>query len=173
MLTVMIPALDDEPALLDTIAALVPAAAEGVVRDVILIAPETTGFVAVVADAAGCALVRAEGGRPEMLAAGAASARCAWSLVIEPGLVPAGGWMDEAADFLAGSPDGARGAAFTLTPRGGRGRLRAMLANGGASLLGRPHPAAALIVATERLAARNLPRVVRLASPMIDRRGRR
>jgi hypothetical protein len=173
MLTVLILALDDEPALLDTIAALVPAAAEGVVRDVILVAPQAAEFVSVVADAAGCALIHAAGSRPDMLAAGAGMARCAWTLVVEPGLVPAGGWMEEAADFVAGCRDGSRAAAFTLTPRGGRGRLNAALANAKASVLGRSDPAAALIVATDRLTARNVPRIVRLASPMIDRRGRR
>ncbi|GGH12109.1 glycosyl transferase [Alsobacter metallidurans] len=173
MLSVIIPVLDDEPALLDTVAALVPAAAEGVVRDMWLVAPRLEGYPAVVADAAGCGIVEAGGSRGAMLAAAAARARSAWTLTLEPGLVPAGGWMQEAADFVA-SADGEREAAvFSLTPRGGHGRLAAGMTNWRASLFGRGRPAQGLIVATARLAAGNTPpRAVRLASPIIDRRSR-
>lgn len=172
MISVLIPLLDDEPALLDTIAALAPAVAEGVVRDLWLATPLTDGYAATVADAAGCGLVEAAGTRFEMLARAAREARSPWSLVLEPGLVPTGGWMAEAADFVSRAEDH-QTAVFTLAPRGGRSRLIAALANWQASLLGRGRPEQGLIVSTARLVKRQAPpRAVRLASLVVDRRVR-
>ena len=55
MISVVIPVESDEPALIDTLAALVPAAADGLVRDLVLAAAGGTEFLRQVADAAGCA----------------------------------------------------------------------------------------------------------------------
>ncbi len=57
MLSIVIPAWGEEPALLDTLASLVHATAEGVVRDVALATPEPNDFLRTVADSAGCELV--------------------------------------------------------------------------------------------------------------------
>ena len=56
MISVLIPVETDEPALIDTLAALVPAAADGLVRDLVLAAREDTSFLRHVSDAAGCAV---------------------------------------------------------------------------------------------------------------------
>jgi hypothetical protein len=100
MISVVIPALHPVPALVDTLAALVPGVAEGLVRDVTIIAPAETPFLAAVTEAGGSGFVVAAGGRADLIKAGAAQAKSGHVLVLEPGLVPLGDWMAALADSL-------------------------------------------------------------------------
>src|SRR3981189_3968227 len=86
MLSVIIPTDGVEPPAVATLAALVPGAAAGVVREVLLVDRAGTGVIERVADVAGCRFLRFEGSHAAALAAGAPQGR-------SPGLVflPAGG----------------------------------------------------------------------------------
>lgn len=89
MLTVLIETHNDEEPLARTLAALVPAAVEGVVRDVIVCDRLSVDHTHRVADQAGCVFVA--GGD---LQAALRRARCEWILFLEPGARPVEGWMD-------------------------------------------------------------------------------
>lgn len=84
MISVLIPVEVWEPGLVETIAALVPAVADGVVRDLVLIGPPDFEPLAAIADAAGCLLVHGEGSRSAMIALAARHARCDHVLVLPP-----------------------------------------------------------------------------------------
>jgi len=94
MISVVIEAFNAEFALVQTLAALVPAAAEGFVREVIVADAGSSDGTRLVADAAGCTII--EGGRMKALAA----ARSDWVLVVAPGVRLDPDWSREAAAFM-------------------------------------------------------------------------
>lgn len=100
MSSLILPLTGPEPALLETLAACVPAVAEGFVREAIVVARARSPALDEVIDAAGCQLVEAQGDAWSLLRAGAQKARSNWLLVMTPGLVPLGGWMAQIGDFL-------------------------------------------------------------------------
>lgn len=100
MISVLIPVEAWEPGLVETIAALVPAVADGVVRDLVLIGPPDFEPLAAIADAAGCLLVHGEGSRSAMIALGAGHARCDHVLVLPPGLIPGMPLFAELAELI-------------------------------------------------------------------------
>jgi len=172
MISVVIPVAHEEPGLLDTLAALVPAVADGLVRDLVLVSSTPNRFAEDVADASGCGVVVAPGGRAAQLAAGAAVLRAPWIMALEPGLVPAGGWMDEIADFIADSGQVQRACALTLVPRAGAGRLRPWLLNWRLAVTGQADPLQGLAAPKTAMADGSAPRLraSRLTSPVLDRR---
>ncbi len=85
--------------LLRTLAALVPAAIEGVVRDVTLLQVGDATGMAGIADEAGCQLVE-EKDFPAALARGVAGARSPWIFVVKAGTVPSRIFGEEAARAL-------------------------------------------------------------------------
>lgn len=89
MLTVLIETHNDEEPLARTLASLVPAAVEGLVRDVIVCDRQSVDHTHEVADQAGCVFIA--GGE---LQAALRRARCEWILFLEPGARPIDGWMD-------------------------------------------------------------------------------
>lgn len=101
MLSVVIPTHDSEEALARTLASLVPAAAEGVVREVVVADAGSRDGTAIVADAAGCTLIEARGTWTARLDAGVAAARRApWFLMLAPAVFLEGDWFREAAAFV-------------------------------------------------------------------------
>ena len=100
MLSLILPLTRPEPALLETLAACVPAVAEGLVREAIVVTPQRSADLDVMIDAAGCQLVEAEGDAWALSRHGAKAARSEWLLVMTPGLVPLSGWMAQVEDFL-------------------------------------------------------------------------
>jgi hypothetical protein len=167
MISVLVPVPGEEPALVDTLAALVPAVADGLVRDLVLAGPSGP-FLDSVADGAGCGRVVAAGSRVQLISAALGELRSNWVLVLEAGMVPGGAWAEEAEDFVRGRSE--RAAVFTLVAPPGRGRARALAVNMAASLAGRAHPAQGLLAPRKMLESGATGRVVRLASPMLDRR---
>ena len=83
-----------------TLAALVPGAAAGVVREVLLVDRAGTGVIERVADVAGCRFLRFEGTHAAALAAGARQARSPWLMFLHAGAVLDQGWIDEAVQFI-------------------------------------------------------------------------
>jgi len=100
MISVLIPVEAWEPGLVETIAALVPAVADGVIRDLVLIGPPDLEPLAAIADAAGCLLVHGEGARDALIARAARHVRCDHVLVLPPGLIPSAPLFAELAELI-------------------------------------------------------------------------
>ncbi len=102
MLSVIIPTEGVEQAAVATLAALVPGAASGLVREVVLVDRAGTGVIERVADVAGCRFMAFEGTRAAALAAGARQARAPWLMFLHPGAVLDSGWIEETGQFIQG-----------------------------------------------------------------------
>src|SRR3954462_2574720 len=113
MLSVIIPTEGVEQPAVATLAALVPGAAAGVVREVLLVDRSGTGVIERVADVAGWRFLPFTGSHAAALAAGARQARSPWLMFLEAGAVLDSGWIDETAQFIQRvSSSGAQRAAF-------------------------------------------------------------
>lgn len=104
-------------AVLRTLAALVPATIEGVVRDVTLLNVGDAGDLAGIADEAGCRAV-AERDFPAALARSVAGARSPWVFVVEAGTVPSRLFGEEAARALEGRWEAGGALLLRETPKG-------------------------------------------------------
>ena len=93
MLSVIIPTEGVEQTAVATLAALVPGAAAGVVREVLLVDRSGTGVIERVADVAGCRFLPFEGSRAAALAAGARQARSPWLMFLHAGAVLDSGFV--------------------------------------------------------------------------------
>jgi glycosyltransferase involved in cell wall biosynthesis len=116
MLSVVIATENAEQRLLPTLAALVPGAMAGVVREVIVADAGSSDATATIADAAGCRIDVLQAPLGERLRQAAASARAGWLLFLRPGAVPDATWTEEARRFIEraelGGEAHARAAAF-------------------------------------------------------------
>ena len=102
MLSVIIPTEGVEQPTVATLAALVPGAAAGIIREVLLVGRGDNGVIERVADVAGCHFLRFEGTRAAALAAGARQSRSPWLMFLRPGAVLDAGWIDETTQFIQG-----------------------------------------------------------------------
>src|SRR5260221_12582358 len=84
------------------LAAVVPGAAAGVVREVLLVDWAGTGVIERVADVAGCRFLPFEGSRAAALAAGGRHARSPWLMFLHAGAVLDSGWIEETSQFVQG-----------------------------------------------------------------------
>src|SRR5271154_3306659 len=100
MLSVIIPTEGVEQPTVATLAALVPGAAAGVVREVLLVDRSGTGIIERVADVAGCHFMPFEGTRAAAMAAGARQARSPWLMFLHAGAVLDSSWIEETAQFI-------------------------------------------------------------------------
>jgi len=100
MLSVVIATHDSECALLPTLAALVPGAAAGIVREVIVADAGSRDATAAIADGAGCRVLVSAQGRGARLKAAAEAARAPWLLFLRPGVVLDITWVDETRRFV-------------------------------------------------------------------------
>jgi Glycosyl transferase family 2 len=108
MLSVIIPTEGAEHPAVATLAALIPGAATGVVREVLLVDRGGNGVIERVADVAGCRYLAFEGSRAAALAAGARQARSPWLMFLHAGAVLDHGWIDETVQFIQRVSDGDR-----------------------------------------------------------------
>lgn len=120
MLSVIIPTDESERALVPTLAALVPGATAGAIREVIVADKGSRDQTAEVADIAGCRLLVSPAGLAGRLRAAAALARASWLMFLRPGIAPDTSWIPETMRFieaaeLAGGPE-RRAAAFSPGP---------------------------------------------------------
>ncbi len=111
-ISVVIPALNAAETLPATLAALAPAAVEGLVREVILVDGGSDDATRATAEAAGARVIETAPGRGGQLAEGAAQARGDWLLFLHADTVLDPGWTAEAAAFMRG-PETSAGV-FTL-----------------------------------------------------------
>lgn len=95
MLSVVIPTRNHERRLVPTLASLVPGAADGLVREVIVADGGSTDATAEVADLAGCEFLRGAGERGARLDAAARGAKGPWLLFLEPGVTLEDSWRHE------------------------------------------------------------------------------
>jgi rSAM/selenodomain-associated transferase 2 len=102
MISVVIPTLNAEASLGRTLAALVPAAVDGLVREVIVVDANSTDRTTAIAESAGATVVAAGTGRGAQLAAGAARTRFPWLLFLHADTVLEPGWEREVLRFLEG-----------------------------------------------------------------------
>ena len=102
MLSVIIPTEGVEQPTVATLAALVPGAAAGVVREVLLVDGADNGVIERVADVAGCRFLRFEGSRAAALAEGAKQARSPWLMFLRAGAMLDAGWIEETTQFIQG-----------------------------------------------------------------------
>jgi hypothetical protein len=93
-----VPVSPSPEAVVRTLSALVPAAIEGLVRDVVLAAPSGNADLARIADHAGCQLAEA-GGAADVISAGLRMARGDALLVLRAGHAPERGFFEELADL--------------------------------------------------------------------------
>src|SRR5271154_1061061 len=108
MLSVIIPTDGAEQPAVATLAALVPGAAAGVVREVLLLDRSGNGVIERVADVAGCHFLHFDGSHAAALAAGARQARSPWLMFLRAGAVLDSGWIEETAQFIQGVANSGR-----------------------------------------------------------------
>jgi rSAM/selenodomain-associated transferase 2 len=100
MISVVIPTLNAERKLTSTLAALVPAVVEGIVREAIVVDGGSTDETRAIAEAAGTHLIEAPRGRGSQLDVGARTARGDWLLFLHADTVLDPGWAEEAQGFI-------------------------------------------------------------------------
>jgi rSAM/selenodomain-associated transferase 2 len=128
MISVVIPSLNAEATLARTLAALVPAAVDGLVAEAIVVDGGSTDRTAEIAEDAGATLVTSSAGRGLQLRAGADRARFPWLLFLHADTELEPGWEREATGFMEAVDRGKRPAAaaafrFILDDAGFRPRV--------------------------------------------------
>lgn len=154
MLSVVIPTRNSEEGLARTLASLVSGAAEGVVREVVVVDDGSTDGTRIVADAAGCTLVDGGGGWCACVARGVDVARRApWFLVLPPHVSLDGDWFRETASFIDRIERSGRSEATVAAYRlaydefGWKARLAERLAALAQAMMGAPQREQGLLVA--------------------------
>ncbi|MEQ1653244.1 MAG: TIGR04283 family arsenosugar biosynthesis glycosyltransferase [Hyphomicrobium sp.] len=151
MISVIIPALNAERHLPATLTALVPAAVDGVVREVIIVDGGSTDRTRNVADHAGAEFLIAAPGRGSQLAEGAAQAKFPWLLFLHADTVLEDGWANEAVDFihrvdLGEHPRAAAAFRFRLDDKGVAPRALEMIVRARCSALRLPYGDQGLLI---------------------------
>lgn len=114
MISVVLLASEDLAGLAAQMAMLVPAAVDGLIKEVILSGASTPGVEALVEDS-GARLIAVDGDAAACLAAGAAAARGGWILTLRAAPSLRDNWRDPVEKHLAGGA----GAAAVLAAPGG------------------------------------------------------
>lgn len=134
MISVIIPTLNAEAHLGETLSSLVPAAVDGLIREVIVVDGGSSDRTLEIADGAGAEIVKSEGGRGRQLKAGAARARFPWLLFLNGDTYLDAGWERDANLHIERVDNGRRRAAaasfrFALDDEGGLPRLLETMAS--------------------------------------------
>ena len=112
MFSIVIATHDSERALVPTLAALVPGATAGIVREVIVADGGSRDKTEEVADIAGCRFLVCLVPVGARLKAAAAEARGDWLMFLNAGTVPGTTWIDEAIAFIEKTGAQERAAVF-------------------------------------------------------------
>jgi hypothetical protein len=151
MISAIIAAHDSEHALVATLAALVPGALDGLVREVIVAGAGACEGTAKVADVAGARYVQTPGTLGTRLKTAAAMARGPWLMFLQQGIAPDVTWVEEARRFVRETELAGRADAAVFGPAVTRGSRRAALGEAlmlAAAVLGtRARPAQGLLIA--------------------------
>jgi len=100
MLSVIIATDESERPLVSTLAALVPGATAGAIREVIVADIGSRDQTAEVADVAGCRIMVSPAPLAGRLRAAATLARSAWLMFLRPGMAPDATWIAESMRFI-------------------------------------------------------------------------
>jgi len=100
MLSVIIPTLNSERALVPTLAMLVSGAMSGIVREVSIADGGSTDATLEIADVAGCNVLASSAPLAGRLKTAAAAARSPWLMFLRAGTVLDATWLDETARFV-------------------------------------------------------------------------
>jgi rSAM/selenodomain-associated transferase 2 len=151
MISVVIPALNAEQSLPATLTALVPAAVDGLVREVIVVDGGSRDATREIADHCGAEIVVSPAGRGIQLAHGAARARFSWLLFLHADTVLEPGWDSEAVRFIRGVetrdlPPSAGVFRFRLNDRGYKPRALEMLVRARCAALALPYGDQGLLI---------------------------
>lgn len=157
MISVIIATQDSEADLVHALSALVPAAAEGIVREVIVVDGGSSDSTDKIVDAAGCSWEVLRGAsRSERLSHGASLAsRSDWLLFLRPETLLESGWHHEAQAFIeraARAPNGLRTAAcfrLRFEAFGIGARIRETAAGLRSQLLGMPYGDQGLLISRQ------------------------
>ncbi len=179
MVSVVIPTHESERALAHTLAALVPGALDGVLREVIVADAGSQDGTAKVADVAGCQFMVTTGARGVRLSAAAAAARSRWLWFLQPGCVPGSNWIEELVGFIRARELASdaidQAAVFRARPDRNRAPLSEALALIGTALGAKPKPSQGLLIAKslyQRLGAHH-PEATDPETELLRRLGRR
>ncbi len=153
MLTAIIATHESERALVSTLAALVPGATAGLIKEAVVADGGSRDATAEVADYAGCRFIGSQESLGARLREAAQTARTPWLMFLRAGCVPEPAWVTAVERFMVAAEDGkGRGAAvFRLAglPDGVRpglaefvGLLRMAFGSG-------PRPEQGLLIASE------------------------
>jgi glycosyltransferase involved in cell wall biosynthesis len=125
VISIIIPALNDERLLPRCLASLIPGALRGVVREVIVADGGSSDATMAIADAVGARIVHAGKDRGNRLAAGAAAAKSDWLLFLHPQTALEQGWDTEVESFIGlAMPERPRAAVFRFALEGLGGAAR-------------------------------------------------
>jgi glycosyltransferase involved in cell wall biosynthesis len=143
MVSVVIPTFNSEAHLARCLTALVPAAVDGLVREVLIVDGGSTDATAKIADSSGATFIRGERSFGQQLATGAHAAKGRWLLFLRAGTVLCGSWEEEAAKFMrtvdfGERPESAAVFRFSLDDGGFRAACRQITMRLRGSLLALP-----------------------------------
>jgi hypothetical protein len=148
MISVVISTRDSEVLLASTLAALVPGAVAGLVREVIVADGGSADGTATVADIAGCRFLASAEPLGARLSLAAAMARADWLLFLRPGSVPGTRWIDDAQRFMQESRQlGPPMRAAVFRPRPSRSRATTALTLLTSAVGALPSPERGLLIA--------------------------
>jgi glycosyltransferase involved in cell wall biosynthesis len=125
MISVVIATFNNERTLGQTLASLVRAAVDGLVREVILADAGSTDDTLAVADDAGARVVACAGPAEARVAEAARTARSDWLLILDVAAPAPGGWQEAAAAALNGGAG--QGLWWGEAPLLGRRRVEGLL----------------------------------------------
>lgn len=114
MISVVIPTLNAEAGLPHALAALVTAAVNALVREVIVVDGGSSDATLAIADDAGARIIRTQAGRGRQLAEGCKAAKGDWLLVLHADTVLEEGWEKAVAEHMARRRDKAGWFGFAL-----------------------------------------------------------
>jgi glycosyltransferase involved in cell wall biosynthesis len=123
MISVVVPTLNDETRLVACLAPLVPAAMEGLVRELIIVDGGSTDQTLEIADDAGAFILTGQGDRATRWDLGIAKAKGPWLLLLEPAVRLEFGWEAAVKKHLNGPRSPAR---FRLRRSDGAGLLASL-----------------------------------------------
>jgi hypothetical protein len=148
MLTIIIPTLNSERALVATLAPLIQGAMSGLVREVIIADGGSNDATVQVADLAGCTVLGSTATLGTRLHAAALAARAPWLMFLRPGIVLDPSWLDETSRFIAETENGGAAVFRKLVSRRAAYPLALeALSLLGFSLLRHAHPDQGLVIA--------------------------
>lgn len=142
MISVVIPTLNAAETLLPSLAALIPAAVDGLVREVVVADGGSTDATLAMADDAGARIVSAPADRDGAYAAGCAAAKGPWLLILAPEMRLGSEWEAAAKAHINDYPKSAGYFRLALDDHGAGARLKEVMAG----LFARPGDAQGLLI---------------------------